>query len=317
MVRVLTLERQTKVLEARNLRQAGFAWPEIAKRIDVPFKTLEKWIPNMGCPKRGKMGLTVKKPQIGTQATPQLDITLYPMPYEKTEGVIPPGTVDLVLTDPPYLVANSDITRTNQAALRRDYGKWDKTPEAQYHKSVAKWSELMAAQLKDGGSLYLFIGWKQSPVWQNALESAGLTFGGPILWHRKNPAPQIRQTRWCPAFDLILYFTKGVANTFNWQGQNEMHNVITGPICAGLEREDHPTQKPRWLLWKLLWVSSNYGDTILDPFAGSGSTAFASQSGSAMQGRKFLLVECEPKYIGGIQSTAKEEFGCPVTVATP
>jgi len=81
--------------------------------------------------------------------------------------------------------------------------------------------------------------------------------------------------------------------------------------CVGNEREYHPTQKPRWLLQKLLQVSSKPGDVVLDPFAGSGSTAFAV---GHMPRRKFILVEPEPKYVGLIQSIAKDEFGCKVTL---
>jgi site-specific DNA-methyltransferase (adenine-specific) len=83
-----------------------------------------------------------------------------------------------------------------------------------------------------------------------------------------------------------------------------MHNVITGGICGGDERSYHPTQKPRYLLWKLIQVSSLPGDTILDPFAGSGSTAFAC----FVFGRNSILVEPEPQYSGLIQSIAKKEF---------
>ena len=91
------------------------------------------------------------------------------------------------------------------------------------------------------------------------------------------------------------------------------NSVITGGIAQGDERQGHPTQKPRWLLKQLLMVSSKPGDTILDPFAGSGSTAFSVLS---KLGRKFILVEPEPKYFGTIQSTAKEEFRCSVKLVT-
>ncbi|GAH42382.1 unnamed protein product, partial [marine sediment metagenome] len=123
-------------------------------------------------------------------------------------------------------------------------------------------------------------------------------------------------------FDFILFYSKGSPDTFRWIGQNEMHNVIrcgvpeleavwTGAICAGNERQWHPTQKPRWLLEKILFVSSVPGAQVLDPFAGSGSTAFAAQR---LPGRQVTLIEPEPKYVGLIQSIAKDEFGCKVTL---
>lgn len=306
-----TPERDELALEAKNLREFGYTQPEIASALDIPFKTLEKWLAKLGCPKGGKMGGSRANPHNLAHNYPHLDITLYPCQYEKTEGVIPDNNIDLVLTDPPYLVSTSDISRSNQADLQRDFGEWDKMPEDDYKKSVELWGKLIAKQLKVGGSLYLFIGFQQSRIWYNVLESNGLQFGGVILWHRINPAPQIRKTRWCPAFDFILYFTKDKPETFVWLGQNEMHNVITGPICAGNEREYHPTQKPRWLLQKLLQVSTKPGDTVLDPFAGTGSTAFCI---GHLPRRRFILVEPEPKYSGLIQSIAQEEFQCKVTI---
>lgn len=306
-MRKLTPERQALALEAKNLREFGYTQQEIADAFGKPRRTIAYWISIVANGTSGKVATRNHLARIPLTTMATIDITLYPCRYE--DSSIPNKTIDLILTDPPYLVSNNDISRANQANLQRDFGEWDKAQESAYEESVKVWAGLMAQHLKIGGSLYLFIGFRQSRIWQHELENNNLQFGGVILWHRINPAPQIRQSRWCPAFDLILYFTKGTPKTFIWLGQNEMHNVITGPICAGNEREYHPTQKPRWLLQKLLQVSSKPGATVLDPFAGSGSTAFAV---GHLPGRKFLLVEPEPKYSGLIQSTAIEEFGCKV-----
>lgn len=304
-------ERQALALEAKNLREFGYTLQEIDEGLGVPFQTLSRWLISMGNGKANNMGNRKEFPILPLVRFPTIDIALYPCRYEETGGAILDGSIDLILTDPPYLVSNNDISRTNQADLQRDFGEWDRIPEEDYKNSVELCGKLIARQLKVGGSLYLFVGFQQSRIWYDALEGNGLQFGGPILWHRVNPAPQIRKTRWCPAFDLILYFTKDKPRTFVWLGQNEMHNVITGPICSGNEREYHPTQKPRWLLQKLLQISSKPGDIVLDPFAGTGSTAFCI---GRLPRRKFILVEPEPKYAGLIQSIAKEEFQCKVTI---
>lgn len=292
-----------------DLREFGYTQQEIADTLDLSQPTLSRWLAKTNNGKRGGVNSSKQLFKMPLTRVSTIDVTLHPCRYE--DASIPNGTIDLILTDPPYLVSNNDITRSNQASLTRDFGQWDKSPKSSYQALVRTCAKLMADHLKPGGSLYLFTGFSQSALWQVELENSGLQFGGIILWHRINPAPQIRKTRWCPAFDLILYFTKGVPKTFVWLGQNEMHNVITGPICAGIEREYHPTQKPRWLLQKFIQVSSKPGDTILDPFAGSGSTAFAA---SRMPGRRFILVEPEPKYYGLIQSVAKDEFGIEVAV---
>ena len=321
MARTLTPERRELALEAKNLREFGYTQQEIADAFRKPRRTIAYWLSIVANGTSGKVATRNHLARIPLTTMATIDITLYPCRYEEKENDIPRKSVDLILTDPPYLVSDNDITRTNQASLHRDSGEWDKTPEHAYQDSVKTWAQLMSKQLKVGGSLYLFISFRQSHIWVEAFENNGLQFGNVLLWHRVNPAPQIRQTRWCSAFDLILFYTKGAPKTFIWLGQNEMHNVIkgpeelhnviTGPICAGNEREYHPTQKPRWLLQKLLQVSSKPGDVVLDPFAGSGSTAFAV---GHMPRRKFILVEPEPKYVGLIQSIAKDEFGCKVTL---
>lgn len=58
------------------------------------------------------------------------------------------------------------------------------------------------------------------------------------------------------------------------------------------ENTAHPAQKPEKLLAKLILASSNAGDTVLDPFAGSGSTAVTAKK----LGRRYIGIEQNPRY---------------------
>jgi len=58
------------------------------------------------------------------------------------------------------------------------------------------------------------------------------------------------------------------------------------------ENTDHPTQKPEKLLAKILLASTNSGDLVLDPFAGSGTTAVAAKK----LGRDFIAIESDENY---------------------
>jgi site-specific DNA-methyltransferase (adenine-specific)/modification methylase len=74
-----------------------------------------------------------------------------------------------------------------------------------------------------------------------------------------------------------------------------MHNFIETPICMGNERlkePKHPTQKPLKVMRRLIEIASNSGDTVLDPFAGVGSTGVAALE----LGRNFIGMELEPSY---------------------
>ncbi len=309
----ITPERAELIMEAVELREFGWTQQQIADDLNIPRQTIGRWLSNN---EHTMSANAAHNTVVGSNHKARLltSITLFPCRYEQiTEREIPPESIDLVLTDPPYLVSSANISRNNQNDLRRDFGEWDKASQKDYANSVALWAKLMASQLKPGGSLYLFMAYRLLNLWLTNLEQSGLSDNGLLIWRRNNPAPQIRQTRWCPAFDMILFFSKGSPKTFRWLGQNEMHNVISGGICAGTERTwSHPTQKPRWLLRKLLRVSSRPGDTILDPFAGSGSAAFASFE--LPSSRHVILIEPEPKYAGLIQSIAKEEFQCQVAL---
>jgi site-specific DNA-methyltransferase (adenine-specific) len=312
----LTPHRAELMLEALQLREFGWTQQEIADALStpsmkVPQQTISYWFKHFGNGTISDVGKYVRLTNIDKCTPTNIKpppITLYPCKYEEAGEQIPTESVDLIVTDPPYLVSSTDITRNGRSSLQRDFGAWDNSPQADYERDVECWANLMSRHLKVGGTLYLFMSLTQYTLWTQSLDNSGLTSAGELIWHRINPAPQIRKTRYCHAFNAILFYTKGTPKTFNWLGQNEMHNVITGPICGGNEREYHPTQKPRWLLEKLIAISSLAGETVLDSFAGSGSTGFAA----FRLHRKSILVEPMPKYRGLIEGTAQEEFNTQV-----
>ena len=67
---------------------------------------------------------------------------------------------------------------------------------------------------------------------------------------------------------------------------------ISVPFWSMPENTDHPTQKPEKLLAKIILASTNSGDLILDPFAGSGTTAVAAKK----LGRSFIAIESDEQY---------------------
>jgi site-specific DNA-methyltransferase (adenine-specific) len=67
---------------------------------------------------------------------------------------------------------------------------------------------------------------------------------------------------------------------------------ISVPFWSMPENTDHPTQKPEKLLAKIILASTNAGDLILDPFAGSGTTAVTAKK----LGRDFVAIESDEQY---------------------
>lgn len=216
------------------------------------------------------------------------DLTIHHGRLEETE--LGTEVFDLVITDPPYDVADADIDRPSHTSdLKRNYGDWDK--QASY--PIEAWAKKIADSMSQGASLYLFISDNLMERWKLALIAAGLEWRQVLVWHKTNPAPQIRQTKWCSAQEFILHLSKGRPKYFNWLGQNEMHSVLTGPIAQGNERLGHATEKPAWILEKLVSVSGQAGMKMLDPFAGSGTSG-----GAAIKaGLHATLIEPESAHI--------------------
>lgn len=78
-----------------------------------------------------------------------------------------------------------------------------------------------------------------------------------------------------------------------WNGGGATKNVFEYPIVGGDERTEHPTQKPLALMMDLVRLVTEPGDTVLDPFAGSGTTLAAA----AKLGRRYIGIEREASYI--------------------
>lgn len=101
-------------------------------------------------------------------------------------------------------------------------------------------------------------------------------------WNKTNPTP-LTNANYLPDTEYMVHAFK----THVWQGKKRW-------IVGNVEKSgfDHPTVKPQYVMLDALQCASNYGDTVLDCFMGSGSTGVACMT----LGRKFIGVEREPKY---------------------
>lgn len=209
---------------------------------------------------------------------------------------IPNGSVDLILVDPPYLIskksgftrysddANSDmIVKYGKVSI--DFGEWDKD-EIDWDLLLKEYHRV----LRDGGTLIFFFDiWKSTMIKEIAEK---YKFKQPRIgqWHKTNPVPINSKINYLSnAIEYFFTFTKGKKPTFNSVYDNGVYRY---PLCHGKERLDHPTQKPLGLISELLLKHSKPGDTILDTFAGTGTTGHAC----ILNDRKFILIERDEKY---------------------
>ena len=223
-------------------------------------------------------------------------ITLMHGDFYKKVKEVGDGSVDLILTDPPYNIARDNTFKMEgRSEIDQDFGNWDKHDRAAFITLFGTWAQEFYRILSNTGSGYVFTSDRYISHLREALERAGLKVKATIVWHKTNPGTKVVKTNFKSSVEYILFFTKGESgHTFNWQGENEMHNCVSFPICAGSERLTdaknstlHPTQKPEILLRHFLEISSHPGDMVFDGFMGVGSTAKAAQD----CGRKFIGIE--------------------------
>lgn len=197
-------------------------------------------------------------------------------------------SIDIILTDPPYGMRKSLISYMFRKDRDTNFGTWDS------HLDTG-WLAKAAPLLADGGQALIFCPTEAVGEYKYVGEMAGLTYRGSITWWKTNPGT-VNRPCYLSAKEELVWFTNGDRYAFApWAngGAEEVHNVIRGPICGGNERLDHPTQKPEWILERLLRRHAPNGARVLDPFAGVGSTLAVCKR----LGYPVIGIECEPQYV--------------------
>ena len=223
---------------------------------------------------------------------------------------IPDKSIDLVFADPPYnLQLRDTLYRPDQTTVEAVTNDWDKFDTYQvYDEFCLVWLKECKRVLKDGGALWVIGSYHNILRLGTSIQNLGFWILNDIIWHKTNPMPNFRGTRFTNAHETLLWCTtsRKAKYTFNYQNLKElnegkqMRSDWHIPICAGKERlrEDnnqrsHPTQKPEALLYRIMVSSTHKGDTVLDPFLGSGTTAVMAKK---LQ-RNFIGFEQDPNYI--------------------
>jgi len=193
------------------------------------------------------------------------------------------NTVDLILTDPPYEISRPsgyidsltkpDGSPQSETTIRRfavdlDFGDWDKQ-----QLDLLPYIKQMYRALRVGGTLIMWYDLFKIESLKKMMEAAGFKQIRFIEWIKKNPVPLNSQINYLTgAREIALTAVKGGKPTFNSSYDN---GVYEHPIYHGKDRF-HNAQKSLSLFEELVLKHSNEGDLVVDPFAGSATTAIAS-----------------------------------------
>ena len=206
--------------------------------------------------------------------------------------------VDLVLTDPPYSSGGAMRSDRNQPTSKKyrfnDTKKTDPdfTGDNRDQRSLTFWVSLWANEcrklLPSGGALLSFIDWRNIACMIDGLQVGGLVYRGIVVWDKTEATRPNKG--W---FRAQCEFLVGTSNGPLVQGAG-----VDGLVSPGLFTEfmsgaakQHLTQKPHELLSQIIKTRDEW-QTVLDPFAGSGSTLVAAKR----LGRKSVGIEINERY---------------------
>lgn len=209
------------------------------------------------------------------------------------------NSVDHILTDPPYSARLYTRTRTNKGdGVRSDNGRHiGRSDDAAMQKArdmadgrigaIDDILEPVAREILRLASRWIVI-FHDVEIGHRWRESMGDAYIRAGAWVKTNPMPQVTGDRPAQGFEPATIAHRPGRKRWNGGGRPA---VWIGSV-AGEERPDHPCPKPLWLMEALVRDFTDPGETILDPFAGSGTTGVAA----IRLGRNFIGWERDPKY---------------------
>ncbi len=237
---------------------------------------------------------------------------------------IPSESVDCVVTDCPYRIIAGGIRLVEQkdeprgVLGKRDYSKTDprgvlgrgrrvvsdgsecsdkwlkvggNTPSAvkdgkMFEHNEIKFSEWLPGifrVLKKGTHCYIMINARNLKELQVEAERVGFVFQNLLVWNKCNQTPN---KFYMQQLEFILMLSKRPARNINDMGSSTLITI------QNIRDKQHPTEKPASLMRLLIENSTERGDMVLDPFAGTGATGVACIEA----GRRAIIIEIDEEY---------------------
>lgn len=235
---------------------------------------------------------------------------------------LPDKCVDLIFVDPPYWMrVEGELTRVNGKKYDGCDEEWDKQFHSlgSYQLFTRQWLTECCRVLKDNGSFWVIGGMQCIYTIGSIMQELGMWIINDVIWSKTNPTPNFKGTRLNNSHETLIWAVKSARSryTFNYKTAKELNrdtvhlndyyagvrkqltSVWRIPVCQGIERlkdekgdKLHATQKPEELLYRIIAISSNLGDLVLDPFGGTMTTAAVAKR----MGRNYISIDSNEKY---------------------
>jgi DNA modification methylase len=236
---------------------------------------------------------------------------------------LPDECVDMVFMDPPYFlqIGNKKLKRWNvKTDVEGVNEEWDQFSSfEEYDEFIRKILAEVQRIMKPTATIWVIGTYHNIFRIGKIMQDLGFWILNDVIWFKTNPMPNWLAVRFTNATETLIWavkdkdykkygkytFNKEWARDFSIQdwGNKLAYNVWRIPICTGKERlkdengkKLHPTQKPEELLRRVILVSTNEGDIVLDPVAGTGTTGVVAKK----LGRHYIMIEREEKYVRGM-----------------
>ena len=232
---------------------------------------------------------------------------------------LPDNSINVIFADPPYnLQLKNDLSRPDSSKVNGVTEGWDRFNSfEEYDKFTKDWMSEAQRILKPEGTIWVIGSYHNIFRVGNTMQNLGFWILNDIIWHKSNPMPNFKGTRFTNAHETIIWASKNHNSkySFNYHAMKSLNEGIQMrsdwyiPICSGGERikdsngnKIHSTQKPEALLYRVLLSSSKKDDVVLDPFFGTGTTGAVAKK----LGRNFIGLEREDIYISAAEKRIKE-----------
>jgi site-specific DNA-methyltransferase (adenine-specific) len=241
--------------------------------------------------------------------------------FEGLDASVPDGSANLIFVDPPYNIGK---------VFNGKKEKWESDEE--YLQWCYGWLDVCIRKLHPTGSMYLMAATQNIPFLDIYLRKS-LTILSRIIWHYDSSGMQAKRL-YGSMYEPILYAVKDKGD-YTFKADDIMVEARTGAVRKLIdyrkatptpysnskvpgnvwyfprvryrmpEYEEHPSQKPEPLMERIIRASSNEGDLVVDPFAGT----FTTCAVAARLKRRFVGVEIDSSYVGvGLRRVGHTEY---------
>ena len=255
----------------------------------------------------------MSEPSVAVQPFYQRDrYTLYQGDCLEILPTLAADSVDLIFADPPYNLSNNGFTCHGGRAVSVNKGDWDRSngiqQDFEFHKA---WIQECRRILKPSGTIWISGTYHNIYACGFALQCLDFHVLNDICWYKPNASPNLSCRFFTASHETLLWARKSKKgkHTFNYEAMKtgvfprdplklsgrQMRSVWSIPTPPASEKlkGKHPTQKPLDLLDRILLASTNPGDLVLDPFAGSATTGLSA----LRHDRVFIGLEKEADYL--------------------